>query len=181
MLSSGGGKVMGTDGNLRHLRKLNPDVLIGMPTFIYHLLHLAAQEGVQCPNLRRIILGGEKVSDGLRNKLRALSQDLGSSRVDVLATYGFTEAKQAWPECPFPADEPPSGYHLYPDLGIVEVIDPQGKAVSKPLLHTSAAGMPDYSELFVFGWSGTYTLRVNVVPGKGAKPVKTSFTVNHSL
>ena len=63
----------------------------------------------------------------------------------------------------------------------VELIDPKGKAVSKPLLHTSAGGMPDYSELFVFGWSGAYTLRVNVTPAKGAKPVKASFTVNHSL
>ena len=64
---------------------------------------------------------------------------------------------------------------------VVEIVDPKGKAVSKPLLHTSGAGMPDYSELFVFGWSGTYTLRVNITPGNGAKPVKASFTVHHSL
>jgi hypothetical protein len=64
---------------------------------------------------------------------------------------------------------------------VVEVVDPKGKAVSKPLLHTSAAGMPDYSELFVFGWSGSYTLRVNIAPGKGAQPVMTSFTVHHQL
>jgi hypothetical protein len=63
----------------------------------------------------------------------------------------------------------------------VEVIDPKGKASKKPLLHTSAAGMPDYSELFVFGWSGTYQVRVNVMQGNGAKPVKTSFTVHHVL
>ncbi len=63
----------------------------------------------------------------------------------------------------------------------VEVIDPKGKASKKPLLHTSAAGMPDYSELFVFGWSGTYSVRVNVTPGNGAKPVKTRFTVHHVL
>ena len=62
----------------------------------------------------------------------------------------------------------------------VEVLDPKGKAVSKPLLPTSAGGMPDYSELFVFGWSGTYTLRVSVLP-KGAKPVKANFTVHHQL
>jgi phenylacetate-coenzyme A ligase PaaK-like adenylate-forming protein len=132
MLSSGGGKVMGTEGNIRHLRKLSPDIVIGMPTFIYHLLHQAAQEGVRCPNLRRIILGGEKVSDGLRQKLRDLARELGSSTVHVLATYGFTEAKQAWPECPFPADAPPSGYHLYPDLGIVEVIDPESGRTLPP-------------------------------------------------
>jgi hypothetical protein len=64
---------------------------------------------------------------------------------------------------------------------VVEVVDPKGKVSSKPLLHTSAAGMPDYSELFVFGWSGKYTLRVTANLPNAAKPVKTSFTVNHSL
>jgi phenylacetate-coenzyme A ligase PaaK-like adenylate-forming protein len=42
-----------------------------------------------------------------------------------MATYGFTEAKMAWAECPFPAGQPSAGYHLYPDLGIVEIIDPK--------------------------------------------------------
>jgi phenylacetate-CoA ligase len=122
-LSSGGGKVMGTDGNIRHIRKFKPDILIGVPTFVYHLLHQAAEEGVHCENLRRIVLGGEKVSDGLRQKLRDLALELGARQVDVLATYGFTEAKLAWSECPFPHDQPSGGYHIYPDLGIMEVID----------------------------------------------------------
>jgi len=64
---------------------------------------------------------------------------------------------------------------------VVEVVDPKGKLVKKTLLHTSAGGMPDYSELFVFGWSGTYAVRVNVMPWAGAKPVKTSFTVHHQI
>jgi len=123
-LSTGGGKTMGTDGTLRNLRKFKPDILIGVPTFVYHLLHQAAEEGVRCENLRQIVLGGEKVSDGLRQKLRGLALELGARNVDVLATYGFTEAKLAWSECPFPHDQPSSGYHLYPDLGIIEVIDP---------------------------------------------------------
>jgi phenylacetate-coenzyme A ligase PaaK-like adenylate-forming protein len=125
VLSSGGGKVMGTDGTIRHLRKFKPDTLIGIPTFVYHLLHQAAEEGVRCENLRSIVLGGEKVSDGLRHKLRDLACELGAPRVDVLATYGFTEAKMAWAECPFPHDQPSGGYHLHPDLGIMEVIDPK--------------------------------------------------------
>jgi phenylacetate-coenzyme A ligase PaaK-like adenylate-forming protein len=125
LLSSGGGKVMGTEGNIRHLRKFKPDALIGIPTFIYHLLNQAAEEGVHCENLRLIVLGGEKVTDGLRLKIRELALELGAPNVHVLATYGFTEAKLAWPECPFPHDQPSSGYHLYPDLGILEVIDPQ--------------------------------------------------------
>jgi phenylacetate-coenzyme A ligase PaaK-like adenylate-forming protein len=131
-LSSGGGKVMGTEGNVRHLRKLKPETIIGIPTFVYHLLQQAAEEGVSCENLRRIVLGGEKVHDGLRQKLRNLTHELGAGDVDVLATYGFTEAKLAWSECPFPHDQPSGGYHLYADLGIIEVIDPQTGEVLPP-------------------------------------------------
>jgi phenylacetate-CoA ligase len=151
-LSSGGGRVMGTEGNLRHLRKLNPDVLIGIPTFVYHLLHQAAEEGVHCQNLRRIVLGGEKVSDGLRNKLRDLALELGARNVDVLAIYGFTEAKLAWPECPSPHDQPSSGYHLYPDLGIIEVIDPQTGEALPP-------GHPGELVFTPLGARGTVVLR----------------------
>jgi phenylacetate-coenzyme A ligase PaaK-like adenylate-forming protein len=124
MLSSGGGKVMGTDGTLRLIRKFKPDDFIGIPTFVYHVLNQAVAEGLRWENLRYLVLGGEKVSDGLRQKLRDLAGRLGAPKVDVLAIYGFTESKLAWPECPFPPDQPSAGYHLYPDLGIVEIIDP---------------------------------------------------------
>jgi len=64
---------------------------------------------------------------------------------------------------------------------VVEIVDPHGQVAKKTLLHTGAAGMPDYSELFVFGWSGTYSVRVNVTPWAGAKPVQTSFRVHHQI
>lgn len=126
-LSTGGGKVMGTDGNVRLLEKIQPDALIGMPTFIYHVLQEAATRGIECPPLKRIVLGGEKVPDGMRRKLRALCTELGADGegVAVMATYGFTEARMAWPECPFSSDQESGGYHLYPDLGLIEVIDPE--------------------------------------------------------
>jgi phenylacetate-CoA ligase len=124
-LSSGGGKTVGTDGNIRMLRKLQPDELIGMPTFVYHVLHEAALDGVRCENLRGIVLGGEKVPQGLRLKLQEAAARLGARSVSVISTYGFTEAKVAWCECLFPADAEPSGYHLYSDLGIVEIVDPR--------------------------------------------------------
>jgi phenylacetate-coenzyme A ligase PaaK-like adenylate-forming protein len=124
-LDTGGGKVLGTDGNLRLMQKIKPDVLIGMPTFLYHLLQCAVEEGLRCDGLKRLVLGGEKAAEGIRRKLRNLAAKLGSPNVDVVATYGFTEAKMAWAECPFPVDESPSGYHLYPDLGIMEVVDPK--------------------------------------------------------
>ena len=128
-VGTGGGKVMGTDGNLRLIAKIKPDVLIGMPTFIYHVLQQAVEAGLRVESLKRLVLGGEKAAEGIRRKLRNLAAKLGSPGVDVLATYGFTEAKMAWAECPFPHDEAPSGYHLYPDLGIFEVIEPKTGAV----------------------------------------------------
>jgi phenylacetate-CoA ligase len=129
MLSSGGGKTVGTDGNIRMLRKLNPDVLIGMPTFVYHVLREAALDGVRCDKLRGIVLGGEKVPQGLRRKLRECASQLEAQNITVISTYGFTEAKMAWCECLFPVEAEPSGYHLYPDLGIVEVVDPETGAL----------------------------------------------------
>jgi phenylacetate-CoA ligase len=131
LLSSGGGKTIGTDGNIRMLRKLNPDVLIGMPTFVYHVLREAALDGVRCDKLRAIVLGGEKVPQGLRRKLRECASHVGAGDINVISTYGFTEAKMAWCECLFPVDSEPSGYHLYPDLGIVEIIDPETGALKE--------------------------------------------------
>lgn len=131
-VSSGGGKVVGTEGNLRLIRKLKPEVIVGIPTFIYHLLHQAAREGVSCENLKRIVLGGEKASEGTRRKLLELALDLGARNVSVLATYGFTESKLAWAECLPPPGELPSGYHLYPDLGIVEIVDPKTGLAVEP-------------------------------------------------
>ncbi len=123
-LSTGGGKVMGTDGNVALIKKIEPDALIGMPTFIYHVLQEAAADGVRFNNLQRIVLGGEKVPDGMRRKLRSLAAEIGSEHVDVLATYGFTEAKMAWPECPGRVTNESTGYHLYPDFALVEVVNP---------------------------------------------------------
>ncbi len=126
-ISTGGGKVMGTSGNVMLLKKIKPDALIGMPTFIYHVLNEAISEGVRCDTLKRFVLGGEKVPNGMRRKLRALAAKLGSHNVEVMATYAFTESKTAWPECPTHGNEQtePSGYHLYPDLGIIEIVNPE--------------------------------------------------------
>lgn len=125
MISTGGGKVLGTDGNISLIERIRPDVLIGMPTFLYHLLRQAVEEKRHWPQLKRLTLGGEKVSQGMRVKLRELTTQLGSLGVHVMSTYAFTEAKMAWPECPTLPHEGSSGFHLYPDLGFVELVNPQ--------------------------------------------------------
>jgi phenylacetate-coenzyme A ligase PaaK-like adenylate-forming protein len=124
MLSTGGGKTLGTDGNIKLIDKIQPDILIGMPTFIYHVLREAHETGKRWPNLKRLVLGGEKVADGLRARLRDLAAALGSPDVHVMATYGFTEAKMAFPECVGESHDS-FGYHLSPDLGLIEIVDPK--------------------------------------------------------
>ena len=119
-VSSGGGKVMGTEGNLKLMEKIRPDSIVGMPTFLYHLLKQALANGLRFENLDAIVLGGEKVPDGMRRKLAALAAELGSPNTRVMATYGFTEARMAWAEC-----DSGTGYHLPPDLAYIEIIDPK--------------------------------------------------------
>ncbi|MGF1656996.1 MAG: phenylacetate--CoA ligase family protein [Verrucomicrobiales bacterium] len=125
MLSTGGGKVMGTEGNIRMMKKIQPDVMIGMPTFLYHLMNEAVEDGHTNPNLKKLVLGGEKAPQGLRRKLKELAAKLGAKQVDVIATYGFTEAKMAWIECPGSEGEKHTGYHVSPDQAIIEVVDPK--------------------------------------------------------
>lgn len=125
VLGTGGGKVMGTEGNLRLIKKIKPDVLIGMPTFTYHVLTEAVSERVELPSLKKIVLGGEKAPTGMRRKLRAPAAQLGAPQIDVLRTYGFTEAKMAWTECPFTEDAGSAGYHVHPDLALIEIVDPK--------------------------------------------------------
>jgi hypothetical protein len=64
---------------------------------------------------------------------------------------------------------------------LVEVKDPKGRTFKKALLRTHSAGMPDYSELFEFGWSGKYSVRVSVTPKPGVKPIEATFNLSHSI
>jgi phenylacetate-CoA ligase len=80
---------------------------------------------VRWTHLKRIVLGGEKVPTGMRRKLRELCAAMGAPEVAIMSTYGFTEAKIAWTECMPPGEEAPSGFHVYPDMAFLEIIDPE--------------------------------------------------------
>jgi phenylacetate-coenzyme A ligase PaaK-like adenylate-forming protein len=104
--------------------RLKAEAIVGVPGYVYHLLRVARQEGYQIPDVRTVVLGGERVAPGLRAKLRVVLEELGAKDVSILPTYGFTEARMALGQCPA-KDGTQTGYHLYPDLGIFEVVDPQ--------------------------------------------------------
>ncbi len=64
---------------------------------------------------------------------------------------------------------------------VIAVTDPHGRVDRKPLLHTQAGGLPDYSELFEFRWSGEYGIHVIVTRHPGAPPIEARFTVHHVI
>lgn len=76
--------------------------------------------------------------------------------------------------------EQKSGARLADAQVSIEVKNPKGQVQKKPALAMNTAGFPDYSEVFDFGWSGKYVVRV-VVQRKGAKPVTAAFTLNHQI
>jgi hypothetical protein len=93
-----------------------------------------------------------------------------------------------------PTNPPPGSQHLLITLDdeksgkrvgdaevVIEVTDPNGHVEQKPLLHTQAGGLSDYSELFRFGSPGEYSLRVTITPRGGTKPIETRFTVKHTI
>jgi hypothetical protein len=104
----------------------------------------------------------------------------------ALGTAGHREAH--------PITFPPGSQHLLITLDdaksgkrvgdaevVIDVTDPKGRVVSKPLLHTSGGGMPDYSELFTFGWSGRYSIQATITPKPAGKPLVARFTVDHVI
>lgn len=124
VLPTGGGKVMGTDGNLRMVERAKPTVIVGVPGFVYHLLRQAREERRDLSRIHTIVLGAEKVPPGLKNKMAECLRACGAKQVTILGTYGFTESRLAFIECPTPF-ESSSGYHVQPDLSVFEVIDPK--------------------------------------------------------
>ncbi len=125
VVSSGGGKVMGTEGNLRLIERLKPTALVGTPGFVYHLLREGNQKGTDFRAVRTVVLGAEKTTPGLKDKMReSLIAGGAPNGVRILGTYGFTEARMAFCEAPARWGES-TGYYVYPDLGVFEVVDPK--------------------------------------------------------
>ena len=74
-------------------------------------------------------------------------------------------------------DEEKTGKRIGDAEGVViEVTDPRGHVEKKPLLHTQAGGIPDYSELFRFGWEGEYSVRVIIT---GASAIRIAASAHH--
>lgn len=127
-LSTGGGKVMGTEGNLIAMSRIKPSVILGVPSYIYHMIRCAKEKNQDLSYLKKIVLGAGKVTVHYKQKIADMLSAQGAKDVRIFGTYGFTEARSAWAECPA-ENSFSSGYHLYPDKEIIEIIDPETGAL----------------------------------------------------
>jgi len=121
---TGGGKVLGTAGNIMALQRMQPDTLIGIPGYVYHMLRQAQTDGVRLENMKRICLGGERVPIPLKHRLGDLCREMGRPDVVVQSVWGFTESRHCWSECTPPDYDSTYGFHTYPDFDVFECIDP---------------------------------------------------------
>ncbi|MFH0853205.1 MAG: AMP-binding protein [bacterium] len=161
-LQTGGGKIMGTQKIIDALERMKAGLVTFIPGYCYHLFREAVKQKSDFSGLKHIIFGGDRVSPGLREKVKALARELKNDQVKILATYAMTEGKTAWIQC----DEQ-SGYHTYPDLEYFEVIDPEGKRIKE-----GEAGELAYTAL---NWRGSVVMRYrtgDMVQGITNEPCK---------
>ncbi len=126
-LHTGGGRILGTHRILEAVERLKATVLAATPSYAYHLLRLAANDRRDFSRLHTLIMGGDRLPSGLKDKIQELLRKVGAEKAAVVSTYGFTEGRVAWSECRASAlsKEESSGYHIFPDMEIIEIIDPE--------------------------------------------------------
>lgn len=64
---------------------------------------------------------------------------------------------------------------------VVRVQDPKGRIEERKLVAAAQNGVPEYSGVFRFGWSGTYHLQVRVSPPEPATPTVADFAWTHAI
>ena len=127
------------------IRRIHPDTIMCVPSFILKLIDYAEQHGIDYRNssIRRIIGIGE----GLREQdfsLNLLGRRIKEKwDVDLFATYSSTEMGATFSECPYGC-----GGHVHPELIIVEIIGdddlpvPDGKPGEIVVTTLGVEGMP---------------------------------------
>ena len=150
-LHTGGGKIMGTEKIMNAVEKMKANLVMAIPGYFYHLLRESVEKKKDFSSLTHVIFGGEGISLGMKNKLKELLSDVNAQETKLLSTYAFTEGKAAWGECLLENGES-TGYHLYPDLEFIELVDPKtGERVNE-----GEQGEIVYTSL---GWNGSVVLR----------------------
>ena len=97
----------------------------------------------------------------------AATHDKGQSSGAQQLVVSLSDAKQ--------------GIHIADAQVTVEIKDPKGNVEKKTLLPANTTGIPDYSGIFRFGYSGKYAIRVVVALKGSTKQLKANFIWTHAI
>ncbi|MEW6619604.1 MAG: hypothetical protein AB1422_09790 [bacterium] len=115
------GSVLGTKRQIELSEKFECNWLAGTTSYINYFLSKALEQGVKFKQLKGIITGGERLSDGLRQKIEEMVEQLGGKEKKCVRDgYGVVETKLVAMEC-----APYSGYHANPEVIFWECVDPK--------------------------------------------------------
>lgn len=121
MFHTGGGAVTSTLKTLDVITTVDANVLIGIPSYIYHLLRKAQEKGTDLSSVKMVVTAGEKLSVSTRKRITEILEERGATDFRIFDVYGTTEMRDAYPEC-----TPGKGvYHVHPNIHICEIVDPE--------------------------------------------------------
>ncbi|MBL0342743.1 MAG: AMP-binding protein [Bacteroidetes bacterium] len=145
----GAGIIRGGPGNfamqLETISRLQPTVLVAVPSFIMSLVTYAKDKNIDLnsTSVRKIICIGENIRDE-HLKLNALGERIANNwNVTLFSTYASTEQQTAFTEC-----QCGNGGHHQPELLILEILDeanmplPAGEFGELTITTLGVEGMP---------------------------------------
>jgi phenylacetate-coenzyme A ligase PaaK-like adenylate-forming protein len=107
--------------------------LISTPDAVLDLLEDLATSGVDLSALRTLVLLGALTADERRACVQALTDAGAAGDAVVVAVHAPSGARVLWGECRESTRAGhPTGFHTYPDLDLVELVDPDSGEVSAP-------------------------------------------------
>jgi phenylacetate-coenzyme A ligase PaaK-like adenylate-forming protein len=141
-LHSGGGRVVGTERIVSAVENMKATGIVGMPGYVYHVLRTAEEQGRDFSSVRLVLVSGERVTKGMKEKMGKFLGSMGANNFFVLGALGFTEARKSYSECVPGGD---TGYHLFPDMDYIELVDPEsgepvGEGEDGELVYTCLEG-----------------------------------------
>jgi phenylacetate-CoA ligase len=111
------------EGHLEIIKRMDPTVLVGVPTFLRKLGLYLQEKGVDPDKttVSRLVCIGEPLR-GENLELLKVGDDLQSIwQAQVFSTYASSEIVTTFCEC-----TAQQGGHLHPDLAILEIVDERG-------------------------------------------------------
>ncbi|MEW6202680.1 MAG: AMP-binding protein, partial [bacterium] len=148
-----GGKVIPTERQIEIFSEGEFDAVTSIPSYLVYWMRTAVEmvkagKVKKMPHFKGVAVGGEPVTDKLREYFKELARELGAHpRFLVLESMGMTETKWAFTEC-----YEKQKVHLNPKFYYWEVVD---KDTLKPV-GDDEEGVLVFSHI---GWRGTVFVR----------------------